>query len=227
MGDSEKIAVPEVVGSTQDQAETLLKNAGDFVVGVTRENSNSTPRGCVISVVPDSGTRVDRGSRVTLQVSTGPSFSPSVARPSTLVRLTDTIQFITPVLGNLLGLIVLAVIAYAMLNPKSQFLQIIAEQRVARGLITFLIAITTVGIAIILALSSVSGEATDADDKRFDRGKQVLTMLIGVLRTIVGFYFGSAAPQQTSTASPQPTIITTTLRRCQMALPMQSIHQRF
>lgn len=39
---------------------------------------------------------------------------------------------------------------------------------------------------------------TGQADKRFDRGKQVLTALIGVLGTIVGFYFGSSTEKQTT-----------------------------
>jgi hypothetical protein len=35
----------------------------------------------------------------------------------------------------------------------------------------------------------------DAGDKRFDRGKQVLSVMIGVLGTIVGFYFGSVGAE--------------------------------
>jgi hypothetical protein len=95
------------------------------------------------------------------------------------------------------------------------FLGKLAKPEVARGLITFLIAITTVGIAIILAISTLVLSEGDAGDKRFDRGKQVLTTLIGVLGTIVGFYFGSAnesAQQKPQTEQSQTaaTKITTT-----------------
>jgi hypothetical protein len=61
----------------------------------------------------------------------------------------------------------------------------------ARGLITTLIAIVTVAIAIILTLSVVLSSASDYKE-RFALGKEILTILIGVLGTIVGFYFGSA-----------------------------------
>jgi hypothetical protein len=60
----------------------------------------------------------------------------------------------------------------------------------ARGLITFLIAVITVSIALILVLSTVVSESSSDREKRFLQGKEVLTMLIGVLGTIVGFYFG-------------------------------------
>ena len=62
---------------------------------------------------------------------------------------------------------------------------------VARGLITLLVAIVTVAIAIMLTLSVLLSNSTDYE-KRFALGKEILTIFIGVLGTIVGFYFGSA-----------------------------------
>lgn len=59
----------------------------------------------------------------------------------------------------------------------------------ARGLITFLLALGTIAIAVILALAALLGKA-GGSGKRFARGKEVLTILIGVLGTIVGFYYG-------------------------------------
>lgn len=69
---------------------------------------------------------------------------------------------------------------------------------VARGLITFLVAVTTVGIALILTVYVVVTLESGAD-KKFALGKEVLTGLIGVLGTIVGFYFGS-----NTSGAPQP-----------------------
>jgi hypothetical protein len=80
-------------------------------------------------------------------------------------------------------------------------------------LITFLIAFTTVSIAVVLAISTLflgSGNDT-ADAARFDRGKQVLTTLIGILGTIVGFYYGSAIPNQPTQPATELTISTTAL----------------
>ncbi len=57
----------------------------------------------------------------------------------------------------------------------------------ARGLITFLIAVTTMGIAIMLAIFTIFSKGGPDDDKQFDKGKQVLSVLIGLLGTIVGF----------------------------------------
>lgn len=64
----------------------------------------------------------------------------------------------------------------------------------ARGLITYLFALVTIGIAVALVLSALTGtEGADASDVRFQRGKEILSLLLGLFGTMVGFYFGSEA----------------------------------
>jgi hypothetical protein len=71
----------------------------------------------------------------------------------------------------------------------------------ARGLITTLFAIMTVTLALILILSVLFSSSPDYE-KRFVLGKEVLTIFIGILGTIVGFYFGSAPIDNGSIKSP-------------------------
>ena len=59
----------------------------------------------------------------------------------------------------------------------------------ARGLITFIISLATIGLAFILVSQSFSNQTTD---EGFRRAREVFAGLMGVLGTIVGFYFGSA-----------------------------------
>ena len=91
------------------------------------------------------------------------------------------------------GVLALVVLVFLMYGITSHnLLPSLASIPVSRGLITFLIAVVTVMIALILVLATVVSDSPDLF-KRFSQGKEVLTMLIGVLGTIVGFYFGNPA----------------------------------
>jgi hypothetical protein len=77
----------------------------------------------------------------------------------------------------------------------------LAEPGKARGLITFLFAVATVGIALVIVLAIfLSTGSKEEVSERFRMGKDILAVLIGVFGTIVGFYFGSAtaSPPQSS-----------------------------
>ena len=198
-----QVTVPSVVGLTRPTAEGMLKSAGLVVGAVKLQHSDSVPARGISDTDPGAGTSVAAGSAVDLEISNGPE--------------TNWAQYITTGLFAVLGLVILGIIGFIITKSGQSFLGSLADQKVARGLITFLIAITTVGIAIILAISTLVLTEGDAGDKRFDRGKQVLTTLIGVLGTIVGFYFGAAqdgappkpAPEQAAIATPK--ISTTSL----------------
>lgn len=72
----------------------------------------------------------------------------------------------------------------------------LADLDTARGLITFVITLGTVTIAIMLTLTAV---VIRDFDKRIAVGKEVLTILVGVLGTIVGFYYGAATKKDAGT----------------------------
>ena len=66
-----------------------------------------------------------------------------------------------------------------------------------RGVLAFLFGITTVGI-VIMVVVAVFFEARETTlDDRFQRGKDILTILIGLLGAILGYYFGQAAGTKT------------------------------
>lgn len=62
----------------------------------------------------------------------------------------------------------------------------LSDPAFARGLITFLISISVIGLAFILVYS-----ANEAKEDVFRRSREIFTGLVAVLGTIVGFYFGS------------------------------------
>ena len=184
-------SVPDLMGLTRQAALKVLGNVG-LVAGPTKTLPSSlVPEGGIISTDPPAGTSLQPASAVELHVSSG--------KPASLT------EYIPTVLFTLLGIVLLGVIVYGVTQKSGNVLTSLANKDVARGLITFLIAIATVGIAIILAISTIVLPEGDEGDKRFDRGKQVLTILIGVLGTIVGFYFGSAPDNKSGQA---PTAVT-------------------
>lgn len=65
--------VPNLVGSTQGQAETLLSERG-LAISVVADYSETVPEGDIISTSPAAGAEVGRGTTVTVVVSQGLPF---------------------------------------------------------------------------------------------------------------------------------------------------------
>ncbi|HEX2727624.1 MAG TPA: hypothetical protein VHN20_17505 [Beijerinckiaceae bacterium] len=102
------------------------------------------------------------------------------------------------VIATTLLVLVLAYFLSAIFS--NELLDHLKDVPTARGLITFLFAFTTVGIFFIVVASNfLSNLQGDEFAKRYQNGKDVLTLLIGVFGTIIGFYFGQA-----TTTSPNP-----------------------
>lgn len=88
--------------------------------------------------------------------------------------------------------IVVLVIFVGLYISEGKFLLQLREVDVSRGLITFLVATVTVLIALIISVWVITSNATDDELKeRFNYSKDVLATLVGILGTILGFYFGS------------------------------------
>ncbi|MGW5455834.1 Stk1 family PASTA domain-containing Ser/Thr kinase [Nocardia sp. NPDC003979] len=68
----DQVAVPDLSGKTAQQAESELVKAG-FSVAVQQKPDGKVAPGNVIATQPLGGSRIDEGSTVTLQVSTGPA----------------------------------------------------------------------------------------------------------------------------------------------------------
>lgn len=106
--------------------------------------------------------------------------------------LLSKLSSLVPMAGIIIiaGLILLVI--YKAFFGENDFLNNLSSIEFTRGLITFLFAFGTIGIAIIITISVFTSERhLDESKERFYRGKEILTLLIGILGTIVGFYFGS------------------------------------
>jgi|RhiMethySRZTD1v2_1073278.scaffolds.fasta_scaffold15493_4 hypothetical protein len=95
----------------------------------------------------------------------------------------------------------------AILGIDKNVLPGMARMEYARGLITYLFAIATIGIAVAVVLEALVGPIpADPNGRlqteRLQAGKDVLSLLLGVFGTIVGFYFGSTSPKSSPNESP-------------------------
>jgi hypothetical protein len=74
------------------------------------------------------------------------------------------------------------------------FLSGMAAPGNARGLITFLFAFATIAVVIITVIAAFWVKLEEVE-QRGALAKEILTILIGILGTILGFYFGQAQPE--------------------------------
>ncbi|MCT1775821.1 Stk1 family PASTA domain-containing Ser/Thr kinase [Brachybacterium sp. p3-SID957] len=70
------VAVPNVVGSTYEEAQQILQDAGGFGANPQREYHDSVPEGSVIRTEPAAQEQVERGSTITVVISRGPEPTP-------------------------------------------------------------------------------------------------------------------------------------------------------
>lgn len=67
------VTVPDVVGSSESDAESAIVNAGLTVSNRVEQASDTVAAGQVIEQAPEAGAKVPEGSSVRLVISTGPS----------------------------------------------------------------------------------------------------------------------------------------------------------
>jgi hypothetical protein len=92
-------------------------------------------------------------------------------------------------LATLIVSSVILLIGAAVLGVDKGVLSGMSKSEYARGLISYLFAIVTIGIAVALVLSALTAQI--AFDEKFQKAKEVLALLLGVFGTIIGFYFAS------------------------------------
>lgn len=105
---------------------------------------------------------------------------------SFLRELLRIIGTITPMqmVASLIGLLAIGAILWVIIGGGAT----LTNSEAMRGLITFSVAIVTVSIALILVFYVVFGDPKDLKD-RFTYGKDILMVFVGILGTIMGFYY--------------------------------------
>lgn len=117
-------------------------------------------------------------------------FSSSEGGNSIMTRIVDIFATITPMqmVASVIGILAVTGIVWVIAGGSKEFLTDSAQ---ARGLITFSVAIVTVAIALILVFYVVFG-SSEVLKERFTFGKDILMVFVGILGTIMGFYYGNA-----------------------------------
>jgi hypothetical protein len=132
-----------------------------------------------------------------------PAMAPPAEQKMTAVRQWKTqVGSLLPQLGAWLtialiggaGIGVLVLLTKGITGANS-ILQELGDVNCARGLISFIFAIGTIGIAIMLTIGALLG---DYESEIFTKAKEILTVLIGVFGTILGFYFGTGVDGKTT-----------------------------
>src|SRR6478672_11671667 len=80
--------------------------------------------------------------------------------------------------------IILLIGATTLGLDKGLVLTRMSQAEFARGLITYLFAVVTIGTAVVLVVSALTSDETPANERRFERNKEILSLLLGVFSTI-------------------------------------------
>jgi hypothetical protein len=78
-----------------------------------------------------------------------------------------------------------------------KFFVSLSKPEQARGLITFLFAVSTIAIITLIAITTFWMDEEEVQ-ARSEKAKDLLTIIIGVLGTILGFHYGSLSGEGTA-----------------------------
>ncbi len=117
---------------------------------------------------------------------------PEPTQKASKYKLADFLRQVTSLPGIVSIAVIMAMLFLYVFAQSTPGQAGIDSVDYARGMITLLFTVGTVIIALLLTLSAIFLTGADAKE-RFDRGKEVLSLLIGIFGTIIGFYFGSAS----------------------------------
>lgn len=110
-----------------------------------------------------------------------------------------------------IGLLLLVAAALIFMAIRPNLVQLLARPEMARGMITSVFALSVVAIATVIVCANFLSVASDLKE-RVEQGREVMLALVGILGTIVGYYFAagqgpvplSVSPPQVAPASPTP-----------------------
>lgn len=91
-----------------------------------------------------------------------------------------------------LVIVLLGFVAWILWSGTRPVVDQLPDMEFARGIITLVFVLFTIGFAAIVLIQGLFLSDPAQEDRRFSRGREILGLFIGIVGTIVGFYFGSA-----------------------------------
>src|SRR5262249_35021165 len=123
-----------------------------------------------------------------------PQQAPAAAPPAPAPPPSPFMRFFTsPMTWSAILLVgLLAFIGWILWSGTRPIVDQLPDLEFARGIITLIFVLFTIGFAAIVLIHGLFFSNETEEDRQFTRGREVLGLFIGIVGTIVGFYFGSA-----------------------------------
>ncbi len=158
---------------------------GTYALSAVLKGHSQIPQPDVI-IETDHTSEVEIKMRVESETTSNPAKTDAPSSPSTSLP-----PLRQPVVQNIaLSLIAIGLIFFLYKGLGGISTIDLSNDLAARGLITRLVTVSTMMIAILLVSAVIFGDGENIKD-RFALGKEVFTVLISVLGTVIGFYYGS------------------------------------
>lgn len=109
------------------------------------------------------------------------------------------------------GVFIATAMAFGLFSPN--FYSTLGHIEQTRGLITFLFVLSTSGIILLIAIAVFWMDEKDNIKDRFAYAKDLLTVVIGVLGTILGFYFGTQGSDSAAMGFVNVTTVPTVMKQ--------------
>ena len=198
-------AAAKTAKNAQNAADAAAKNAADAqnAADAAAENATEAKNAADaknIAVATQAADAASKNAKDANDLANEASSNYKSDRSLSEIIITG-LDYLVPIGIFAIAIFLLGSIAYGIYN--SSFLTHMENPAIARGIITFLFTVSTVVIALMIVLGSLLGNVAELAP-RFQQGKEVLSVLIGVFGTIIGFYFGQARDTGSTAVVPGP-----------------------
>lgn len=182
----------EWLASQDEASSTDIARLKNFASSIPDDWPNKTSNpSAYIRVINDKGAADQKESLLSALIETMSEWKKTrvgSVKEAFIRAINDALDNFGLIFLSAAALIISWIIAHGVFN--AEFLTSISAPEQARGLITFLFSFSTVAIFLLIVVC-IFFFKTDELQKRVDHAKDILSLIIGIFGTILGFYFGS------------------------------------